>query len=109
RRRGLVQGLERVLAPPPHRPSFSSAVTANRHAVQVARPALEQLAQALRSRGAHRARGVVLTPQLLTDPGSALPPPAEPDDLHEAARQALLALIPDPASPRRGQSAGRSH
>src|SRR5690242_14495034 len=43
-RRRLIQGLERALAPPPARPSFSSAVSCNRQAVDVARPALAQLA-----------------------------------------------------------------
>lgn len=91
-RRRLVHGLQRALAPPPDRAVISSAVPCNRQAVEVARPALEQLAQALRSRVGVRPRGVVLVHQLLTDPSSALYRPAELGELDEAARQALLAL-----------------
>jgi hypothetical protein len=109
RRRALIQGLERVLSPPPRRPSFSSAVTPNREAVEMARPALEQLAQALCSRDRVQGRGVVLTHQLLTDPCSALYHPAQPGELHEVARQAMLALAPDPAPPHGRERAGRSH
>lgn len=107
-RRRLVQGLERTLAPPPDRPSFSSAVACNRQAVEVARQALEELAAALRARNRVQARGVVLVNRLLTDPCSALYHPAEADELYEAARQALLALAPDPAIPGARERAGRS-
>src|SRR5690349_610557 len=80
-RRRLVHGLERALAPPPDRPSFSSAVSPNWQAVKAARPALEQLAAVLRARNRVQARGVVLTHRLLTDPCSALYHPAEVDEL----------------------------
>jgi hypothetical protein len=98
-RHRLVQGLERALTPPPDRPFFSSAVSCNHRAVEVARPALERLARALGSRGRVQPRGVVLTHELLTDPCSALYRPADVDELHELARQALLALAPDSALP----------
>jgi hypothetical protein len=108
-RRRLVQGLERALAGPPDRVSFSSAVACNHQAVEVARPALEQLVQALYSRDQVQAQGIVLTHRLLTDPCSALYHPAELDELDEVARQALVALAPEPATPRPRERVGRSH
>lgn len=99
-RRRLVHGLERALAPPPERPSFSSAVSCNRQAVEFARAPLEQLAAALSARNRVQAQGVVLTHQLLTDPCSVLYHPAEVDDLYEVAGDALLALAPEPVTSR---------
>ncbi len=69
-------------------------------AVEIARPALEQLAGALRSRESVQPRGVALTQLFLTDGASPLYRPASPDSLNEAAREALLALGPDLAAHR---------
>lgn len=91
-RRRLVQGLHRALTPPARRACLSAAVSCQWQAVQLARPALEQLAQALHSSYRVEPRGVVLTHQLLTDPCSALYHPAEPHELYELTRQALAAL-----------------
>jgi hypothetical protein len=60
--------------------------------VRIARPALEQLAAALRSRDSVQPQGVALAQLLLTEPSSALYQPADPDELYRAAREALLAL-----------------
>ena len=60
--------------------------------MQVARPALMQLAQALRSRERVGVRGVALTQTLLTHPESPLYRSRHPDELYQWAREALFAL-----------------
>lgn len=98
-RRGLAAGLERALSTPVVHAAFSAAVPANRRAVALGRPALQQLASALRSRDSVEPRGVALVQVLLTEPDSALFRPAYPEQLYEAARNALFALGPDGAAP----------
>jgi hypothetical protein len=96
-RRRIARGLERLCSEQPERGGFSAAIPFNRRAVEIARPALEQLAAALRSRASIRPRGVALTQVLLTEPGSAVYRPAYPDELYEVAREALFALGPNRA------------
>jgi hypothetical protein len=71
---------------------LSAAVAVDEHAVEVARPALRQLASALRSRADVDPRGVAITQMLLTEPSSALYRPAYREELYELARAALFAL-----------------
>jgi hypothetical protein len=60
--------------------------------VEVARPALQQLASALRSPTDVEPRGVAITRILLTQPSSALYRPAYREELYEVARAALFGL-----------------
>jgi hypothetical protein len=76
-------------------PAFSAAVRVDAEAVGVARPALTQLAIALRSRESVVPRGVALARLLLTEPASPLYRPRSRDALYESAREALLALGED--------------
>jgi hypothetical protein len=93
-RRRTAVGVERVCLERRERPGFSAAVPIDGRAVEIARPALEQLARALRSRDSVEPCGVALTQLLLTDGASSLYRPAYPEALYEAAREALLALAP---------------
>jgi hypothetical protein len=93
-RRQLAGGLERSWLSRRGPTAFSAAIPINGQAVQVARPALEQLAAALRSQDDVRAQGVALTRLLLTDMCSALYKPAYADQLHDVACEALSALDP---------------
>jgi hypothetical protein len=93
----IVHGLGRVLSRPPGAELFSAAIPTDAQALDIARPALEQLATALRSREAVRPQGVALTRLLLTEPLSALYAPRHAEQLYEAARAALFALGPDRA------------
>jgi hypothetical protein len=77
---------------PPGHAVLSAAVAVDEHAVEVARPALQQLASALRSRADVEPRGVAITQILLTEPSSALYRPAYREELYELARAALFAL-----------------
>jgi hypothetical protein len=77
---------------PPGPAVLSTAVAVDEHAVAVARPALRQLASALRSRADVEPRGVAITQILLTEPSCALYRPAYPERRHELARGALFAL-----------------
>jgi hypothetical protein len=77
---------------PPGHAVLSAAVAVDEGAVEVARPALQQLASALRSRADVEPRGVALTQILLTEPSSALYRPAYREELYELARAALFAL-----------------
>ena len=77
---------------PPGHAVLSAAVAVDEHAVEAARPALLQLALALRSRADVDPRGVALTRVLLTEPSSALYRPASREELYELARTALFAL-----------------
>jgi hypothetical protein len=91
-RRRLACGLERTWSMPPAHAALSAAVAVDKRAVEVARPALQQLASALRSRADVEPRGVAITRVLLTEPSSALYRPAYTEELYEPARAALLAL-----------------
>jgi hypothetical protein len=98
-RRRLAGAVERVLAEADRRPAFSAAVPIDREAVEVARPALTQLALALRSGEPVDPRGVALTLRLLTDAYSPLylPPggrPTDPDALCRGVRHVLDTLLP---------------
>jgi len=73
-------------------PGLSAAAPLDREAVELARPALAQLAAALHADDEISVRGVALTRLLLTEPSSALHAPDHREQLYEAARQALLAL-----------------
>jgi hypothetical protein len=70
-------------------------VPVDARAVQLAAPALEQLADALNHRESVNVRGVALARVLLTEPTSPLYRPSHPEALYEAARHALLALLTD--------------
>jgi hypothetical protein len=91
-RRQLAAGLEHAWSGGRERGALSAALPVDATAVQIARPALEQLANALRSRERVAVRGVALTQILLTQPGSALYASRYPEELYERAREALLAL-----------------
>jgi hypothetical protein len=91
-RRRLACGLERAWSIPPGHAVLSAAVAVDERAVKVARPALLQLASALRSRADVEPRGVAITQILLTEPSSALYRPAYREELYELARAALFAL-----------------
>jgi hypothetical protein len=91
-RRRLARGLERAWSMPPGQAVLSAAVPVDERAVAVARPALQQLAWALRWRADVEPCGVAITRILLTEPCSALYQPAYPEELYELARAALLAL-----------------
>jgi hypothetical protein len=77
---------------PPGHAVLSAAVAVDEHAVEVARPALQQLASALRSRADVEPCGVAIAQILLTEPCSALYRPVYREELYELARAALLAL-----------------
>jgi hypothetical protein len=91
-RRQLAGALERLWSRARQPAGFSAAIPCNRDAVQIARPALQQLATTLRSHDAVQARGVALTRLLLTDMCSALYRPAYTDQLYDVACEALSAL-----------------
>jgi len=91
-RRGVVGGLARVLSARSEAAAFSATIPCNARAVAIARPALEQLATALRSWELIEPRGVAITQVLLTEPGSALYRPSCEEELYEVAREALFAL-----------------
>ena len=77
---------------PPGHAVLSAAVAVDARAVEVARPALQQLASALRSRADVEPRGVAIAQILLTEPSSALYRPAYREELYELARAALFAF-----------------
>jgi hypothetical protein len=91
-RRRLARGLERAWSVPPGQAVLSAAVAVDERAVEVARPALQQLASALRSRADVEPCGVAIARILLTEPCSALYRPAYREELYELARAALFAL-----------------
>jgi hypothetical protein len=93
-RRRLAMALDAVRAERPARPGFSASVPVSADALVLARPALEQLAGALRSPGSLEPHGIARTRLLLTEPSSPLYQPAEPEALYTAACGALLALMP---------------
>ena len=104
----LACGLERLLSRTRRRAAFSAAIPFDRRAVEIARPALEQLAIALRSPELIQPRGVALTRLLLTDPSSAVYAPAYSDQLYDIAREALLAVDPGQTVPQRYLSLRRA-
>ena len=96
-RHQLAGGVERLLSPTRSRAAFSAAIPFDRRAVEIARPALEQLAIVLRSPQPIAPRGVALTRLLLTDPCGAVYAPAYADQLYDVARAALVAVDPGQA------------
>jgi hypothetical protein len=93
-RRQLARGLERAWSAQPEHAVFSAAVWVNWRAVEIGRPALQQLAAALRSRESIQPRGAAIAHVLLTDGCSPLYRPTYREQLYEVAREALLALRP---------------
>lgn len=88
----LADGLEHASSTARDGGGLSASVPVDANAVEIGRPALEQLAQALRSRERVGVHGVALTQVLLTQPGSALYGSRYPEELYERAREALFAL-----------------
>ena len=88
----LASGLEHALDHRAEHGALSAAVPVDAVAVGIARPALEQLAEAVRSRDRVGVRGVALAHLLITDPASPLYAARYPEELYERAREALLAL-----------------
>jgi hypothetical protein len=91
----LAVALTRAQARAACQPGFSAAVPVDARAVQLAAPALAQLADALRRRESVNVRGVAIARLLLTESTSPLYRPSDPEALYEAARHALLALLTD--------------
>ena len=91
-RRRIASSLELICDGRPELARLSAAAPVDERAVEIARPALLQLARALRSRAGVAQRGVALAYTLVTDPYSALYRPAYRDELYEIARETLFAL-----------------
>ena len=108
-RRRIAASLELICDGRPELARLSAAAPVDERAVEIARPALLQLARALRSRAGVEPRGVALAYALVTDPYSALYRPAYRDELYEIARETLFALGPNLAGTRteRATSRGR--
>jgi hypothetical protein len=94
-RNRLAVAIERLEVRSSRRLGISAAIPVDARALKVARPALAQLAQALRERETVVSRGVALTKLLLTEPSSPLYRPPHSAAVYEAARHALLALSAD--------------
>jgi len=91
-REQLASGIEHALARHASDGALSATVPVDAAAVAVAQPALQQLAEAVRSRDRVGVRGVALAHLLITDPISPLYGSRYPEELYERAREALLAL-----------------
>ena len=91
-RRGIAGAVERVCVKRHDRAVFSAVIPVDGRTLEIGRPALEQLARALRSRESVQPGGVARSQLLLTDGASPLYRPAYPEELCEVAREALLAL-----------------
>ncbi len=94
-REQIAYGLNRVVSERPGWALLSPAIPCDAEAVNLAGPALEQLARAIRSRESVRSQGLALAHLLLTEPFSVLYQPRHAEELYEAARAALFALGPD--------------
>jgi hypothetical protein len=93
-RRWLASALERLIAEADRgEPTLSAAVPFRRDQVQRARGTLLALAQVLRGAEPVSARGVAMTWELLSDPGSPLYAATDPDALHERAEDAREELV----------------
>jgi hypothetical protein len=99
RRRRIADSVERVYVERREPGVFSAAIPINWPSVEIARPALEQLAKALRSHEVVEPGGVALTQVLLSDGTGALYRPMYPEELYDAARRALRLLGPDSRPP----------
>jgi hypothetical protein len=91
-RRQLARGIEHALRWRERDGALSASVPVDVEAVEIARPALQQLAAALRSRERVAVQGLALTRLLVTEPGSPLFASSYPEELYERAREALLGL-----------------
>lgn len=91
-RHQLASGIEHSLGRQQQDGAISASVPVDATAIEIARPALGQLAEAMRSRDRVGVRGVALTQLLVTEPGSPLYASAYPEELYERAREALFAL-----------------
>ncbi len=98
-RRRTAAGLRRVLAEPRGHAHISAAVSFDQGAVETARPALEQLERTIRERAVLLPQGLARAQLLLTDPESPLYRPGTRETLYDAARAALLAMLPETAAP----------
>ena len=94
-REHIADGLNRVLSQRAESALLSPAIQCDAEAVELAGPALEQLARAIQSRESVRSQGVALAQLLLTEPLSVLYQPRHAEQLYEAVRAALFALGPD--------------
>jgi hypothetical protein len=93
-RRQLAAAVERVCLRRHERAVFSAAIPTDGQAIEIARPALEQLARALRCSESVQPGGVALTRVLLTDGTSPLYRPAYPEELYDVVRRSLRLLGP---------------
>jgi hypothetical protein len=93
-RRRTAAGFRGVLSEPARRSGLSAVAASDRAAVDVARPALEQLERAIRERDSVHVQGLALAHLLLSDPDSVLYRAPHAGALYEASRAALLALLP---------------
>lgn len=100
-RRRTAAGLRGALSERGRRTGLTAAVACDRAAVDMARPALEQLEQAIRERDSVHPQGLALAHLLLSDLNSALYRAPNAEALYEAGRAALLALLPPQARPAR--------
>src|SRR4051812_21396948 len=80
-REHVAAGLDHALAPRSR--ALSASVPVDAGAVAVARPALEQLAHALRTRDRVGVRGLALAHLLVTEPAGPLYASRYPDQLYE--------------------------
>jgi hypothetical protein len=106
-RRQLAAAVERVYLRQHERALFSAAIPTDGQAIEIARPALEQLARALRCSESVQPGGVALTKVLLTDGTSALYRPAYPEELDDVARRSLRLLGPAGRTTTRVDGHGR--
>ena len=83
-----------MLSEPTRRSGLSAVAASDSAAVDIARPALEQLERAIRERDSVHPQGLALAHLLLSDPDSVLYRPPRTGALYEASRAALLALQP---------------
>ena len=93
-RRRTAGGLHGVLSAPARGSGLSAAMACDAAAVDIARPALEQLERAIRERDLVRPQGLALAHLLLSDPDSVLYRAPHAGALYEASRAALLGLLP---------------
>jgi hypothetical protein len=106
-RRQLAAAVERVYLRRHERAAFSAAIPTDGQAIELARPALEQLARALRSGDSVQPGGVALIKVTLTDGMSALYRPAYPEALHDVVRRSLRLLGPAGRTTTRAEGRGR--
>jgi hypothetical protein len=88
----LADSLESAVSETHRPPRWSCAAPLDRRAVRAAAPGLLALAAELEAACPAAAEGVALTKQLVTEAGSPLYAPGDPDALREIARVARSAL-----------------